>query len=131
MAGPSCRSSTCRSRATSSASEVSGNCGAVTCDPSAHAPCTRTMLGVVVMSVVLPRSGQFGGWFFPRSGGAAQFPAGRLGDLGAGEGVAADAPAAVGGLGDQHPGPVGERGVPGLRGDDVGELPDHPQLLVA
>ena len=57
MVGPLCRLRTWRSRATSSASDVSGNCGAVTeypsawrrsttalqLDPSAHAPWTSTM----------------------------------------------------------------------------------------
>src|SRR5712691_2784334 len=59
IVGPSWNSSTWRSRATSSASEVNGNCGARTWkpsawrrsmtplqqDPSAQAPWTRTMLG--------------------------------------------------------------------------------------
>src|SRR6266702_945931 len=70
MVGPSWNSSTWRSRATSSASELSGNCGARTwkpsawsCsmtplqqDPSAHAPWTRTMFGRPFTGRSLPSS---------------------------------------------------------------------------
>src|ERR1700734_1524385 len=70
MTGPSWRPSTWRSRATSSASAVSGNCGAATwypsdcrrsmtplqLEPSAHAPWTSTMFGRAFISVLPPRS---------------------------------------------------------------------------
>src|SRR6266571_4992473 len=70
MVGPSWNSSTWRSRATSSASELSGSCGARTwkpsawsCsltplqqDPSAHAPWTRTMFGRPFTGRSLPSS---------------------------------------------------------------------------
>jgi hypothetical protein len=66
--GPCWRVSTRRSRATSSASVVIGNWGAVTrypsackcsmtalqLDPSAHAPCTRTMFGSALISTGSP-----------------------------------------------------------------------------
>ena len=39
-------------------------------------------------------------------------------------------PPAVRRLGDQYPGPVGDRRVPGLGGHDLGEFPDHAQLLI-
>src|SRR6185437_7769745 len=64
MVGPSWRASTWRSRATSAASEDSGNWGAVTLypsacrrsmtalklEPSAHAPWTRTIFGRALIS---------------------------------------------------------------------------------
>src|SRR5216683_6594741 len=63
MVGPLCRRRTWRRRATSAASEVSGNWGAVTAnpdacndritslqlEPSAHAPWTSTTLGLSLM----------------------------------------------------------------------------------
>jgi hypothetical protein len=66
MVGPFWNSSTWRRRATSSANAVIGNCGAMTrnplacsrsmtalqLDPSAHAPWTRTMFGLVGISRV-------------------------------------------------------------------------------
>src|SRR2546427_6873436 len=66
MVGPSWNSSTWRSRATSFASELSGNCGARTWkpsawsrsmtplqqDPSAQAPWTRTMFGRPFTSIL-------------------------------------------------------------------------------
>src|ERR1700691_5248690 len=66
MVGPSWASSTCRSRATSSASGDIGDWGAVAgypaagsrwmtalqLEPSAHAPWTRTMFGWVLISVI-------------------------------------------------------------------------------
>ena len=66
MVGPSWNASTWRRRATSSVNAVIGNCGAMTRnplawsrsmtalqeEPSAHAPWTRTMFGLVAISRV-------------------------------------------------------------------------------
>src|SRR5579862_6486304 len=85
MVGPSWRVSTWRSRATSAASEDSGNCGAVTLkpsacsrsitafqlDPSAHAPWTRTMFSRVLMNDSFPRVPAAG---FSRLGSRAWVP---------------------------------------------------------
>src|ERR1700733_2238787 len=73
------------------------------------------------------------------AGGVRGLCGGELGDLGAGGcdefgvgvGVAGQAPPAVGCLGEQYPGPFGEGWVVGGRGDEVGELPDDGELLVA
>src|SRR5580704_11658491 len=62
----------------------------------------------------------------------------QLGDLGAGGGdqlgvgvgVALQAPAPLGGFGQQDPGAGGQARVGGGGGDEVGELADHRQLLV-
>lgn len=51
-------------------------------------------------------------------------------ELVVGVGVAAQAPAAGCGFGEQDPGPVGEAGVAGGGGDDPGEFLDDGQLLV-
>ena len=69
-----------------------------------------------------------------RGGGAGsaagQDLPGGLSDLGVGEGVPADTPAAVRRLGDQHPGALAERRVTGRGRRDLGHLPDHAELLV-
>src|ERR1700730_6287333 len=62
---------------------------------------------------------------------SAQLSSGSLGDVRVGVGVAVEAPSTVWGLVDEDPGAVGEARVAGGGGDDVGHLPDHPQLLVA
>jgi hypothetical protein len=64
---------------------------------------------------------------------------GELGDLsaggryefGVGVGVAGQAPSTVGCLAEQYPGPAGQGRVAGSLSDEVGELPDDGELLVA
>jgi hypothetical protein len=51
-------------------------------------------------------------------------PSGRC-DVGTGVGVPVDAPAAVGRLGDEHPGALGQCPVAGGGGNDLGEFLDH------
>lgn len=53
-----------------------------------------------------------------------EFAAGGVHDVGASVGVPVDAPSAIGRLGDQDPGALGERRVPRLGGDDLGKFPD-------
>src|SRR5215217_2946628 len=52
-------------------------------------------------------------------------------DVGTGVGVPVDAPAALGRLGEKHPGALGQCRVAGGGGNNLGELSDHAQLLVA
>ena len=57
--------------------------------------------------------------------------AGRRSDVGLCVGVSGDAPAALRRLGEQHPCPLRDGRVAGGAGDDLGQLLDDPELLVA
>src|ERR1700730_9742417 len=60
-----------------------------------------------------------------------EFGARGSGEVGAGVGVTAYPPAALGRLGEQDPGALLELGVSGGSRDDLGKLVDNPELLVA
>src|SRR5271156_3246689 len=62
---------------------------------------------------------------------AGELAAGEGGAVSACVGVSVDAPAALGRLGDQHPGALGERRIAGCASHDVGQLAYDPKLLVA
>src|SRR3979411_1054096 len=53
------------------------------------------------------------------------------GNFGVRIGMSGNAPAALWGLGDKYPGPLGQRGIAGRRRHDLSQLVDDAELLVS